>query len=662
MKRSTTVLARYQLWLILALLALCTVVHYSEFLGLPPSVSPSTILGLSRHTMERFIFLLVILYSGFVFGLVGSVVVSFTALVVMLPRAFVLSQSRDDTLLEIALVVVIGLVSSLWFKMRDRENKRHQQVVQKLESTQEQLQAHIRDAQSNARRLAILNTISNALTQSLEPKKVIAVAMDMVAEVMVAEIVLVYSLDLKLSELTLIAHRGVSDESISELDKIELGEGFNGRVAASGELLIVDNASNDPRLTRPAVANMKIEAQVVVPMKSKGKVIGTICVGMRRPHQFASDELELLSTIASQIASALENAYLYEEARQIAEKLYHSVRDYRSLFENAHDAIWFHDFDGIILAANEAAGNLTGYDAKLLAGMNVARFLPEEELKLAREIRRNLLAGQPFTQPYEQKLLRKDGTLAASMLTSSLITFDGKPVGFQHIARDITEEIKMRDNLRFYLRQITQAQEEERKRIARELHDDTAQSLFAISRQIDNFMRDTVDLSDIQIAFLQQIRRRIGETLQGVRQFSQDLRPPIIDDLGLLPAIQWLVKQMEEEHKIATKLTVSGNHRRFAPEIELIVFRVVQEALRNVYRHAQAAKVEVVVEFKASSFHMAISDNGKGFQFPENIGDLSRKGKLGLVGMQERVMLLNGTLSVKSKPGKGTVISVQAKI
>ena len=223
------------------------------------------------------------------------------------------------------------------------------------------------------------------------------------------------------------------------------------------------------------------------------------------------------------------------------------------------------------------------------------------------------------------------------MLTSSLINLEGKPVGFQHIARDITEEIKMRDNLRFYLGQVTQAQEEERKRIARELHDDTAQSLFAVSRQIDNFMRDMVDLSDTQIAFLQQIRIGIGETLQGVRQFSQDLRPPIIDDLGLLPAIQWLVKQMQDGHNVVTDLIVLGNRRRFAPEVESTVFRVVQEALRNVSKHAYATKVEVVFQFKKASFNIKISDNGKGFQLPENVGDLSRKGKLGLVGMQERV-------------------------
>jgi PAS domain S-box-containing protein len=463
MKLINKVFASYHFWLILALFALCVTMLYPEFIGLPSFISPSAMLGLSRHTIENLLFLLVILYSGFIFGLIGGLVASFVAFVAMLPQVITVSINRNDAFVEVALIVVIGVFSSIWFKIRDHENKKYQLVVAKLEATQEQLQAHIRDTRSNARRLAILNTISNALTQSLDPKKVISVAIDMVAEVMEAEIILVYSLDAELGMLNLIAHKGISEEPSKELDEIALGEGFNGRVATSGELLIVDNASNDPRLTRPAVAKLKIEAQVVVPLKSKRQVIGTICVGMCRPHQFISEELELLSTIAGQIASALENAYLYDEAKQIADQLSRSVRDYRSLFENAHDAIWFHDFDGVILAANKAAEQLTGYDAKSLIGMNVACFLSEDELKVAREVRRKLLANESFAQPYDQMLIRKDGAIAASMLTSSLITVDGKPIGFQHIARDITEEKEMQDNLHFYLQQITQAQRRREK-------------------------------------------------------------------------------------------------------------------------------------------------------------------------------------------------------
>jgi two-component system sensor histidine kinase DegS len=132
--------------------------------------------------------------------------------------------------------------------------------------------------------------------------------------------------------------------------------------------------------------------------------------------------------------------------------------------------------------------------------------------------------------------------------------------------------------------------------------------------------------------------------------------------LGLLPAVQWLVKQIQDEHGVKSKLTVLGKERRFAQEVELILFRVIQEALSNVYRHARASRAEVIIEFAESSVCIMVSDNGKGFSIPDNFADLSRSGKLGLLGMQERISLLNGSIDVKSEPKKGTIVTVRASV
>jgi two-component system sensor histidine kinase DegS len=277
-------------------------------------------------------------------------------------------------------------------------------------------------------------------------------------------------------------------------------------------------------------------------------------------------------------------------------------------------------------------------------------------------VRRKLLNGEPFEQPYEQQNLRRDGERRTFMLTSSLMTIDDKPVGFQHVGRDVTEERRMQKNLRFYLNQITRAQEEERKRIARELHDDTAQALFAISRQMDNFIRDNVGLSQQQRSTLHDIRQRLGVTLQGIRRFSQDLRPSIIDDLGLLPAVKWLVKQKSEESGVDISLKINGKEQRLMPEMELILFRIVQEALNNISKHSRATSADVQIEFADSHVTASIRDNGKGFEVPGLVGDLSHSGKLGLVGMQERVSLINGSLVIKSQKDGGTVVTVSVPI
>jgi two-component system, NarL family, sensor histidine kinase DegS len=653
---------RYHFWIIITLFAAVTLFLYRDVIWSSGFKSDVFLFNLSRHTIERNLFLLIVLYTGFVFGILPTLIVIGASLAAMLPQALLYSGNVSDAVLEVALVTIAGFAFVNWVRIKEEDDRRYKKAVSALENTQEQLQTRIREARANARRLATLNTISNALSQYLDPAKVIQTAVEMVGEVMEVEVILVYTIEPIGNELQLTAHEGISGESASELDHVKLGEGFNGQVAATGEVMLVPDASSDSRLTRPAVIRNKIHPMLIVPMKSKGEVIGTLCVAMRRPRTFLPDEIDLLSTIAGQIASALTNARLYEEAKKIADQLYQSARDYRDLFENAHDAIWFHDINGKILAANNAAEELTGYPIQEFLGRNVKEFMDEGMLKLAREVRRKLLFGESLVQPYEQQTITKDGVRKTCMVTSSLMTVDNNPVGFQHIARDVTGERRMQTNLRYYLNQITRTQEEERKRIARELHDDTAQALFAISRQMDNFIRDNVGLSQQQRTVLHDIRQRLGIALQGIRRFSQDLRPSIIDDLGMLPAVKWLVKQKSEDSGIGIALTIDGKEQRLLPEVELILFRIVQEALNNVAKHAQASEAEVHIEFTESQVTATIRDDGKGFQLPQTVGDLSHSGKLGLVGMQERVSLINGSLTIKSQKEHGTIVTVSVPI
>jgi len=650
--------SRYHFWIIIALFGIITLFLYRDVIWTGGFQSDFYLLNLSRHTIERNLFLLIALYTGFVFGILPTLIVIGASLLVMLPQALLYTTNHSDAILEVILVTIAGLVFVYWIHIKESDDRRYGKAVTALENTQEQLQARIREARANARRLATLNTISNALSQYLEPAKVIETAVEMVGEVMEVEVILVYTIEPMQNDMILTAYEGISPESALELDHVKVGEGFNGEVAATGEVMLVPDASSDSRLTREAVIRNKIHPMLIVPMKSKGEVIGTLCVGMRRPRTFLPDEIDLLSTIAGQIASALTNAKLYAEAREIADQLYKSARDYRNLFENAHDAIWFQDLYGKILAGNRATLMISGYPLDKLIGRNVKEFMDEGMLKLGREVGKKLLNGEPFSQPYEQQTVTKDGIKRTLTLTTILMTVDDKPVGFQHIARDVSEERRMQDNLRYYLNQITRAQEEERKRISRELHDDTAQALFAISRQMDNFIRDNVGLSQQQRIALQDIRQRIGVSLQGIRRFSQDLRPSIIDDLGLLPAVQWLVKQKAEDSGIAISLRINGKEQRLLPERELILFRIIQEALNNIGKHAEATKAEVDLQFSDSQLTVAIKDNGKGFDLPGAVGDLSNSGKLGLVGMHERISLLGGKLTIQSRPGQGTAVDL----
>jgi two-component system, NarL family, sensor histidine kinase DegS len=361
-------------------------------------------------------------------------------------------------------------------------------------------------------------------------------------------------------------------------------------------------------------------------------------------------------------SAMVKEAEAREQREQATARLSQSESHYRTLFESAHDAIWVHNLDGKILSANKATALLTGYSSEELSRMNARDFLSPEGLKTAREVRQRLLEGLLVLQPYEQPLIRRDGTKAVLMLTTNLIYREGRPEAFQNISRDITEEKRMQENLRSYVQQITRAQEEERLRIARELHDSLAQNLIALLHRMDNFLQEQTDLPLEKVKELWSFHEQIKDSLQEIRGLSRDLRPSVLDDVGLLSALHLITRELKTEYGIEANLKVHGVERRFPQEVEVLMFRVAQEALRNAGKHSRATNAEVSINFEDSTTTVIVSDNGAGFTVPEKISDLSRSNKLGLVGMEERVRLLGGTLEIHSEPGKGTSVTVTAPI
>ena len=189
--------------------------------------------------------------------------------------------------------------------------------------------------------------------------------------------------------------------------------------------------------------------------------------------------------------------------------------------------------------------------------MNAREFLSPESLDLAHHVRQKLLNNEPVEQPYEQRVFTKDGSQAIIQLSTSLIMDKGKPVGFQNIARDITEQKRMNENLRDYVQLATRAQEEERKRISHELHDDTIQSLIALSRQLDALSNAKGLPEDVRLK-LEDLWNQTDNIVKGVRRLSQDLRPAAIDRFGFLPAIRWLAEESEKFSGIKTRVNVIG--------------------------------------------------------------------------------------------------------
>ena len=212
-----------------------------------------------------------------------------------------------------------------------------------------------------------------------------------------------------------------------------------------------------------------------------------------------------------------------------------------------------------------------------------------------------------------------------------------------------------------YMSKVLESQENERRRIAQELHDDTIQTLLVIANRAQTLIPSGDDDMREVKSNVEWVRDATLQTAEDVRRISLDLRPSVLDDLGLVPALRWLVDRMNKESDINTRILVNGVERKLSPQVEITLFRVVQEALNNIKRHSKAKEAAITLEFATECLKIAIEDNGQGFRPPKKFDKLAAKGKLGLIGIQQRTNFLDGTLQIRSRPGKGTLLLIEAK-
>jgi signal transduction histidine kinase len=224
------------------------------------------------------------------------------------------------------------------------------------------------------------------------------------------------------------------------------------------------------------------------------------------------------------------------------------------------------------------------------------------------------------------------------------------------------DNARLYENMRFYARQITRAQEAERERIAREMHDETIQTLILISRRLEALGALSEQSPTAAAEELASLQELITRATGGMRRFIRDLRPSTLDHLGFVAAVEGLAGELMEENGIDTRVTVTGEILHLASEEELVLFRIAQEALSNVRRHSGAKQATVQVEFLQHRVRVTVRDDGHGFDAPTRMDDLVSLGKLGLIGMHERVRTLGGTLAVQSAPGEGTTVAVDVPL
>ena len=228
--------------------------------------------------------------------------------------------------------------------------------------------------------------------------------------------------------------------------------------------------------------------------------------------------------------------------------------------------------------------------------------------------------------------------------------------------REALDSLKVaKENLEIYIELATEAQEEERKRLSRELHDDILQSLVVAKAQIESASSlERPELTRERLAGAQQI---LADTIVNVRRYCHDLRPSLLDDLGLVDAVDWLVSDLRSRTNLTVELTAIGTAHRLSNRDELLIFRIVQEALHNVEHHAHATHTRVTLCYAGDTLDVSVTDNGRGMtQASGRSGSSQLDPGLGLRGMDERTKLLRGTLTIRSQPGKGTELTLHVPL
>jgi signal transduction histidine kinase len=297
----------------------------------------------------------------------------------------------------------------------------------------------------------------------------------------------------------------------------------------------------------------------------------------------------------------------------------------------------------------------------------VIEFLLEEALETQRCRRYDsptLMIGLPLTA--QQRIIGSI-VLASPEKAGAHLAFDefklmvgiAQQLGLSIENARLYQEVQKREKmLGDLLHQVVGAQEAERQRIARELHDVTGQSLTAIALGLRGLESMLINGSVVEVEHVKELKLFGTNALGELRQIIAGLRPPQLDDLGLVAALQWYVQSFEKRYAIKTDFVMIGDKIRLSSEYDTVLFRITQEALTNVARHADAAYVVVKLAMSPSQICLEIDDDGRGFDPELVLSDESRRAGWGLLGIRERTLLLGGQYELVSTPGGGTHLQV----
>jgi signal transduction histidine kinase len=480
---------------------------------------------------------------------------------------------------------------------------------------------------------------------------------------------------------------GLDDERVKEIGEVPHGRGILGVLIKEARPLRLHDLTQDPRSVGVPPRHPPMKTFLGVPILLRGVAFGNLYLTEKRGGaDFTEEDEEIVQLLAAQAAVAVENARLYESATRWSQQLEYltdvgnalaTELELPALLELVARRLRELVDARLVLIALPADGGLRvvtadGDGTEDVVGLTLAL----ERTKAGRVFQRrqpervDSTVDDPET---DQVIARKIGMTAA--LYVPLVVRD-RPIGLLQaidklqpdprftaddqrlaeifasraaVAVDLSERVT-----RDALARAVEAQELERRRLARELHDEIGQDLTSLLLNLRT-LEEAENVEDVRKATV-SLREVVVSALQDVRRLAVELRPKALDDFGLVPALERLVHTFTEQTAIDVKLTDALGGRRLPPEAETALYRIVQEALTNIVKHAQARRVSILLTLMDRGAAAIIEDDGRGFD------PAARTEGLGLLGMRERLQLLGGKLTIESSTTSGTTLRAEVPV
>jgi len=528
------------------------------------------------------------------------------------------------------------------------------------------------------RELAALNAIASVVSRSLDLEAVLHDALDKTLEVTGIEAGGIYLLQEDTGVLMIMAHSGLTPQFVAEIDNLKAGEGFSGRVIQTGEPVIVSDLATDPRLTRSVVSESGFHSAVVFPLVSRGTVLGSCFLVTRDLREFSQQDIELLTSIGGQVGVGVENAQLFtqvEQRMQELEALYRADEELylhldleevlQTLVDVAADILQADKSSLMVWDAHHerlVGGAARGFSPTTLAHMSFApgegiagRVATGDGPVIVKDVHTDPRVARRITDPEGIRSFMHVPIEIGDQVFGVFNVSYTQPRAFGDEERRLFTALAQRaalviENAQLYERAQELAVVEERSRLARDLHDAVTQTLFSASLIADVLPRIWERDPDTARIRLEEVRELTRGALAEMRTLLLELRPAALAEAEMGELLRQLAEATTGRARVPITVDVT-EECTLPPDVKVALYRIAQEALNNVAKHAGAGHATVSLCCEPGRVDLCVSDDGRGFD-PSEISPDS----LGLGIMRERVEAIGATLTVDSQIGCGTEV------